>query len=155
MKTLLIATIALVSTAAHADGFRCSDSSREGLNVTVYNHTNPSEGTRNAAVMVVSDSNINFGNKTIARFQDANSTIANNGAYYVANVDLRYNDSSRKGELIGGTKLGFLDQIKLNVEFSYAEPVEAGTTVPGTLSLVKRNGEVINIDMDCVRYLKN
>lgn len=155
MKTLLLAALALTSASAHADGFKCADSAREGLNVTVYNHTDPSEGTRNAAVMVVSDSNIQYGNKTIARFKDASSTLANNGAYYVAKVDLRFNDSERKGELIGGTKLGYLKQIKLDVEFSYASPVEVGTTVPGTLSLVKRDGEVININMDCQRYLKN
>ena len=155
MKTLLLAALALTSASAHADGFKCADSAREGLNVTVYNHTDASEGTRNAAVMIVSDSNINYGNKTIARFKDSSSTLSSSGASYVANVDLRFNDSSRKGELIGGTKLGQLDQIELDVDFSYGSPVEAGTTVPGTLSLVKRDGDVITIDMDCKRYLKN
>ncbi len=154
MKTLFVLAAVLVSANAHADGFTC-EATRDSLAVTVYNHTQPSEGTRNAAVMVVSDPSLQFGNKTVARFSDVNSTLSNRGAFYVADVDLRFNDSGRKGELIGGTKLGQLKHIKLDVDFSYGEPVNAGDVVPALLSLIKRNGDTIEISMNCSRYLKN
>jgi hypothetical protein len=154
MKVFAIVFAALVSTTAQADGFVC-EGNRDSLIVKVYNHTQPTEGTRNAAVMVVSDPSIQLGNKTIARFSDVNSTLSNKGAFYMADVDLRFNDSGRKGELIGGTKLGQLKHISLDVNFSYGEPINSGETAPAILSLIKRNGETIDLDMNCSRYLKN
>jgi hypothetical protein len=144
----------IASTSAFADGFVC-ESQEEALLVKVFNKTTADAGTRNAAVMVLSDMSVAAGNKTIARFSDTNQTLVNDGASYEANVDLRFNDSGRKGELIAGTKLGMLDTIQLHVEFMYSEPKANGSHVAGHLVLVKRNGEEITIEMDCVRYLKN
>lgn len=153
MKTIIATLITLAGMNAFADGFACE--SESGLNIKVYNHTQSGEGTRNAAIMVISDQYVNQGNKTIARFTDVKNTLRNSGASYVANVDLRVKESNRKGENIGGTKLGELDTIALNVHFSYAAPVEAGEEVEGTLKLTKRNGEVLREDVVCTRYLKN
>lgn len=147
---LTIATLGLTQVAM-ADGFVCAS---EGLNVKVYNHTDPNQGTRTGAVMVVSSPDVGFGNKTIAKFTDANRTLESKNLIYTADVDLRYKDSGRKGELIGGTKLGQLDQIKLVVYFSYGAPVKDGDEVRARLRLVKRNGESSSIAMNCIRYLK-
>jgi hypothetical protein len=84
-----------------------------------------------------------------------NSTLSNKSAFYVADVDLRFSDSGRKGELIGGTKLGQLKHISLDVDFSYGELLNSGETAPAVLNLIKRNAETIEQDMSCVRYLKN
>jgi hypothetical protein len=151
--TLIAVALLAVSQAAMADGFKC-ESTDGVLSVKAYNHTSPDAGTRNAAVMVISDNTIQYGNKTVAKFTDANETLSNQGALYSARVDLRYNDSGRKGELIGGTKLGQLKTIDLDVDFSYAAPEANGSHVEGMLSLVKRNGDVVSIPMDCARYLK-
>ena len=147
---LTIATLGLTQVAL-ADGFVCAS---EGLNVKVYNHTNPNDGTRTGAVMVISSSNVGYGNKTIAKFTDANRTLESKSSVYTADVDLRYNDSGRKGELIGGTKLGQLDQIKLSVYFTYGTGVKDGEEVAARLKLIKRNGESSSIAMNCIRYLK-
>lgn len=152
MKSLAIAALALISSStAFADGFVCKN---EDLAVKVYNHTQPEVGTRTAALMVISDRSVQAGRKTIARFQDSKGRISNKGARYTADVDLRYADSARAGENIGGTKLGELDTIELDVEFSYAQPVAAGELVSGTLTLNKRNGQVIELELECARYLK-
>ena len=157
MKKIAIAAVSVMvlaaSGAARADGFVCQTVEGD-LNVKVFNKTRASEGTRNAAVMVLSDPAVSGGRKTIARFTDANETLANEGARYTANVDLRFNDSERKGELIGGTKLGHLKTIDLDVAFSYADPVADEAGIEGVLTLTKRNGEVITLDLDCARYLK-
>lgn len=153
MKTIMIAAILMMAGFAHADGFVCTTES--GLNVKVYNHTEAEMGTRTAAILVISDSNIGGGNKTIARFTDAKGTLTSSSTTYDANVDLRFSDSSRKGELLAGTKLGYVDHVYLDVDFSYAQPVEAGAEVAGQLRVLKRNGEIVTEQATCVRYLKN
>ncbi len=154
MKFAMIAFAALVTvTSAKADGFVCS--SDDGLNVKVFNQTEASEGTRNGAIMVLSNANISSGRKTIATFPADNTLLSQSGASYSAHVDLRYVESSRKGELIGGTKLGQLRDIDLDVDFSYSTPVSAGKKMAALLTLNKRNGAKIEIDMICKRYLKN
>ncbi|MGE3974210.1 MAG: hypothetical protein AB7F59_06770 [Bdellovibrionales bacterium] len=151
----LITTLALLATAsqAQADGWVCATES-EDLKVQVYNQVQPELGTRTAAVMVLSDPRVSEGRKTIARFT-AGNTLSNQGASYVADVDLRRTDSSAKGELIAGTKLGFIDSITLDVAFSYSRPVAAGTIVAGDLTILKRNGRVTQLEVACKRYLKN
>lgn len=150
----ILALTAAGATSARADGFVC-DSVNENLRVRVYNHTLSEDGTRNPAVMVISDTTVGQGRKTIAKFEGANGSLTADTAFYDAKVDLRRIDSRRKGELIGGTKLGQLDHIKLDVLFSYADPLEAGEQTDGSLLLEKRNGDVIQIDMVCERYLKS
>lgn len=149
----LVGLLAAFSGNAFADGFECQTAAQD-LTVKIYNHTTPSAGTRVAAVMVVSDPAISIGNKTIARFTDTNGLLSSRSSRYEANVDLRFNDSSRKGELILGTKLGMLDTIIADIDFSYAAPVGAGEEVEGKLILVKRDGQRVYADLVCARYLK-
>ena len=149
---LTLSMLVLGAVQAKADGFVCQ-STDGSLNLRAFNQTSPVAGTRNSAVLIVSDPAVSFGRKTIARFT-AGHTLANTGSTYLANVDLRFNDSNRKGELIGGTKLGELKQIKLDVDFSYAAPVPAGQEVDAQITLTKRNGEKIGLPATCSRYLK-
>jgi hypothetical protein len=152
-KVILALTVIAAATAARADGFVCQTES--GLNVKVYNHTDASEGTRNGAMMILSDSTVGAGNKTVATFSHVKGTLASSSANYVADVDLRFSGSNRKGELLAGTKLGEVDMIVLSVDFSYAAPVEAGVELTGELTLIKRNGQEIIEQASCQRYLKN
>lgn len=153
MKNVLVFLAAVFSAPAFADGFVCQ-SLEEGIKVKVFNHTHAEEGTRNAAIMIVSDLNVNGGRKTIATFEASDSLLTNDGATYTSKVDLRFNGSERKGENILSTKLGEVKFIILDIDFSYAYPVAAGEEVAGELILKKRNGEVIRTDVACTRYLK-
>ena len=153
MKTFVTMISMMVAAPAMADGFVCTTLSGD-LNVKLYNQTAPEAGTRNAAVMVLSDPAVSGGRKTIARFKSEN-TLSNAGSMYAAKVDLRFNDSNRAGEYIGGTRLGELKTILADIEFSYADPIAAGEETKGLLTLIKRNGAVIELDMSCERYLKN
>ena len=154
MKTLLITLAMIITTgAAQADGFRCITDS--GLNIQVYNHTSAELGTRSGAMMVISDANVGLGNKTIASFSAEKKTLTSHELTYFAKVDLRVVESRRKGENIGGTKLGQLEQIILAVDFTYAQPMLSGERTAGLLTLVKRNGEELVEDATCTRYLKN
>ncbi|HEX4924961.1 MAG TPA: hypothetical protein VFV50_12785 [Bdellovibrionales bacterium] len=154
MKLVVAMLMVFGSVAAQADGFVCETLERD-LNVKVYHHTQPSLGTRNAAVMVISDPAVQAGRKTIARFQDVNGVLSNEGARYTAKVDLRFADSSGAGELISGTKLGYLATIGLRVAHNFAQPVAVGQALGGSLTLTKRDGEIIRRQVVCARYLKN
>lgn len=154
MKTLIaIAALVATGSVASADGFVCQ-TAKGDLKVQVFNQTQPEAGTRNAAIMVLSDPRVSLGRKTIAKFH-SESLLSNEASSYSADVDLRYVDSNRKGELIAGTKLGFIDTITLDVDFSYASPVAAGTVLDAVLTVAKRDGAVKHVSMECERYLKN
>jgi len=154
VSTFAVIVMTAFSVSAQADGFNCQTADGS-LKVKLFNHTNPEVGTRVAAVMVLSDTAVAHGRKTIARFQEVNGVLSNRSSRYEANVDLRFNDSGRKGELILGTKLGMLDTVIADIDFSYAAPVAAGEEVEGTLVLVKRDGSRIKSELVCTRYLKN
>lgn len=152
MKMTIFALMMAASSLASADGFVCETDA--GLKLKVYNHTSAAEGTRNAAVLVVSDASVAHGRKTIAKFTDVAGTLSQSGTVYTAKVDLRFNDSSRQGEWIGGTKLGELAQIKLSVAHNYLQPLADGETAYATAKYIKRNGEVLVDRAICTRYLK-
>ncbi|MGZ3721602.1 MAG: hypothetical protein ACXVA9_01645 [Bdellovibrionales bacterium] len=152
-KMILAAAVALIGSSAMADGFVCENYDGN-LRIKVYHQTQPEMGTRNAAIMIVSDPTIGSGRKTIATFAADNALLSSHSALYDANVDLRFKNSSRKGENIGGTKLGEVDHIKLDVDYSFNNPVPAGETVFAKLTLELRNGTNSRLDMTCTRYLK-
>ena len=148
----------LNASVAKADGFNCVARST-GMNIKLFNHVDLDKGTRAAAVLVLSNPAIQSPNKTIAKFSDANQTLAAKGyGKYEAKVDLRYNDSGRAGENVGGTKLGQLKSIILDLNFSYNTlDVELAkvSNVYGIIKYVKRNGEINTESVTCARYLKN
>lgn len=153
MKAILLTTILAASLSAQADGFKCETES--GLNLQVFNNTSPGMGTRSGSILVVSDSGVQYGNKTIAKFSALKSTLSSKNLRYTAKVDLRVSESNRKGELIAGTKLGYIDQLVLDVAFSYSSPIAHGAELPAVLTVVKRNGTYTQEAAVCARYLKN
>jgi hypothetical protein len=154
MKNLVLAALSLMSLNAFADGFVC-ENLNENIRVKAFNHVRPEQGTRDGAIMILSNPSVSEGRKTIATFSEAESLLTNDAATYTAAVDLRYKDSARKGELVAGTKLGELKHIILDVDFTYSKPVQDGTELAGELILKKRNGdEDIRVDVTCIRYLK-
>lgn len=146
----------LAAVAAKADGFIC-EGQNTGLVFKMYNHTHAEDGTRNAAIMIISDPAIAYGNKTIVSFSDAKNTLSSKNVVYTGKVDLRVVQSSRKGENIAGTKLGELASIKASIFFNYTSdtPSIDGDYFGGKASYVKRNGEVLEEKLACTRYKKN
>ncbi|MGE0762691.1 MAG: hypothetical protein AB7N80_05385 [Bdellovibrionales bacterium] len=151
-KAILISILTLIGSQAMADGFVCR-STEESLALAVFNQTT-TPATRSAEIMVISDPQIGFGHQTIARFTKDTGTLTNRGAHYVGTVNPLVPDSSRKGENIAGTKMGQLKEVQLHVDFTYSRPVPEGEELEGTLTLVKLNGELIELEMECLRYLK-
>lgn len=64
-------------------------------------------------------------------------------------------ESNRSGENILGTKFGKIKEIYVDVNHNYSQPIENGEETDGTISVIKRNGDVKTFDITCTRYLKN
>lgn len=152
LSTIVLGSV-LVSASAQADGFRCS--SESGVGIQIYNQTQPGMGTRNAAVMILTDESVGHGRKTIARFTSGEGLVVQMGATYIGNVDLRFNNTGRKGEWIAGTKLGEVDKVVVDLDFNYLSPLAHGEELGGEMTIVKRNGDQLVDSLVCTRYLKN
>lgn len=152
-KVLLTIAMVLAANTAKADGFVC-ETLDGALKVKLFNEVQPEEGTRNPAIMVLSDARVQHGKKTIATFESS-QTLEGSALHYVAKVDLRYNNSNTKGEYLLGTRLGELKKIALEVDFTYSQPVRSGQEMAGLITATKRNGDVIEQEVVCARYLKN
>lgn len=153
MKAIITIVTFFMSATVLASGFKCHTTNGD-LDIAVYNHTQPSEGTRNAAIMVISDPSVKAGNKTVARFTDAENTLGRTGTKYFANVDERFNNIP-KGEYLSGTRIDYLQTIILDIEFDYADVLAADEITEGWLILVRENGSQIKRKVMCSRYLKH
>lgn len=152
-QIVLLSLFVLTGWAVHADGFDCQ-SAADDLNLKVYNYVEKEKGTRTAAVMVLSDPEVQRGRRTIARFRNATQTLLSHGALYTALVDSGVDGTTRSGEYVLGTRLGYVDRFVVEVAFNYSQPIQDGTKVPGELTLIKNNGDEIYRDLICTRYLK-
>jgi len=152
-KLIILLSTILSANMAKADGFECETNAGD-LNIKVYNHIMPSIGTRNGAVMVVSDPEVSFGRKTVAVFTSEEGTLYNSGSKYYANVDERFNNIP-KGEYLSGTRIDYLKSIILDVDFTYSTPVAFNSIVDGWVILTRENGSQIKEAVLCERYLKN
>jgi len=118
--------------------------------------------------MVASDPTVTPENSEIARFEAADGLLSNSDTLVVAHVDLRNPKTGRKGERIGGTVLGALKLIMLDLDVDLFElnasavaaggAASAGTSVEASgvpakfsaqATYFKRNGDQHVQDLDC------
>jgi hypothetical protein len=149
MKTLIAMIATLLSTAAYADGFRCLAPGE--IAFTVYNHTQAASGTRNGAVMIISDRRPDAQPTTIAIFRSSDNNLTSNGTTYVANVDLRFKSINRNNFF----NIQELSTLTLDVDYNYNQPTAPRATVEGTVVYGYRNGTSSEVEVSCVHYFKN
>jgi hypothetical protein len=160
-----------VSLPAFADGWICRESDGGPLRATVYHHTRPEAGTRNVAAFILSSVDQERGRRTIVAFRDDMNrsflregqeqrweVLSNEGSRYIGRVFLQFG-SHRAGELIPnrggeGARLGNVEAVELDVDFSYAAPVPAGAVRDAVLTVRQRDGESFAIEMECRRHLR-
>lgn len=153
-KLLTLFTVILSASLAKADGFKCNSVDGE-LSIQIYNQTNPNFGTRNSAVMIISDTQVALGNKTIARFFASEGNLHNEGSKYYANVDERYNNIPG-GEYIAGTRISELSDIIIDIDFAYNDGISFGETVEAFLILnFEANRPQTKVFVLCDRYTKH
>lgn len=144
--------MALGADVARADGFACTSVDQDTKIAVYFDEANKGNAGPRASRMVVTDPTVSVKRQLIAQFAAADGLLNNSGSVVIAYVDLNHPDSSRRGEHVGGTVLGALSSIVLDIDFTYEEPVEDGTELSAQVVYLKRNGEELTQDFDCVRY---
>jgi len=155
-ETSIIALAALIiTTTAHADGFRCLTQDHK-IKATVYDNVQPAKGTRNGAIMILSQASQDSDKSTLAVFRGDNGSLTNRGPVYTGNVDMRFaevNQALANDE--APINMADMSQIILNIDYNMNSPVPAGEVVTGLITFNKRSGPPSTESVICTRYLKN
>jgi hypothetical protein len=143
MKTsLVLLALSLIPAFASADSFNCNSSAIEHLHVRIQNNTDPALGTRTAAVLLVTDTEAAFGERT----RIASNEVRQNGTYWT--VDTTAYQSGTPGQAVGEYDKTELSQVQVYIPaFTYNEANKDGSEYPGHLFLFKA-GETNDISQD-------
>jgi hypothetical protein len=135
---------------AQASDFACTSVDQD-TRIDVSIESDAAAQGHRAITMSIFDLNVSEPRQLIAKFVAADGLLnINNNGVIIADVDLTNPNSSRRGERIGGTVLGALKSIVLDIDFSYQEAFKKGTGLSATVTYVKRNGEELVQDFDCI-----
>jgi hypothetical protein len=135
MKTLLISiAFALISSMSMASGFVCQG---QGYTVRLYNEVQPTQGTKNPAVLIVSSSQL--------------GTIA-----VLRGTDIQY-FTTAKALLYGGDTHNKQTGHFMNVELALSRVAVNDANEPEKLAHLKltADGGEFNSTLVCEQYLKN
>lgn len=105
-----------------------------------------------ALAMVVLDPTVEESRAEIARFEAADGLLSNSNGVVTGYIDLKNPDTSRKGERVGGTVLGALRSITLDLDFDFSVVPTGSKHYSAQAMFFKRNGDEHVQDLDCVRY---
>lgn len=149
VSALILAAFLTVPVSALADGFVCV-SVDEDTRIDVYlTELDPEGPAPSASKVVVSDPNRTPRHRHIATFTVEDGLLQTSGTQIHAIVDASKPGTSRGGERIGGTRLGLLSGLVLDIDVSYQEPIEEGVRYAAEVTYLKKNGEQLNQDFDC------
>jgi hypothetical protein len=104
-----------------------------------------------ALAMRVSDPNVSEERQEIAFFDAQDGMLSTNGNEFVGHVSDFHPLTSRRGERIGGTVLGALKQVALEVEIDFTQEPGPRKRHAAMATYLKKNGEELVQDLDCRR----
>ncbi|MBN8539380.1 MAG: hypothetical protein J0L82_03255 [Deltaproteobacteria bacterium] len=104
-----------------------------------------------ALAMRVSDPNVSLERQEIAFFAAQEGVLSTNGNKFIGHVSEDHPPTGRRGERIGGTVLGALKQIVLEVEIDFTEEPGPRKRHAAVATYLKKNGEELVQDLDCRR----
>lgn len=105
-----------------------------------------------ALAMVVLDPTVDEARAEVARFEAADGLLSNSNGVVTGYIDLKNPDTSRKGERVGGTVLGALRSITVDLDIDFSVVPTGSKRYSAQAMFFKRNGEEHVQDLDCVRY---
>jgi hypothetical protein len=149
VSALLLAAFLALPATAKADGFVCisvDDDTRIDVYLTEIDTQGPAP---TASKLVVSDPNRTPRYRHIATFDVADGQLQTTGTQIHALVDLSKPGTARGGERIGGTKLGLLTGLVLDIDISYQEPIKEGVRYSAEVVYLKKSGQELSQDFDC------
>lgn len=137
--------------AGQGVGFVCTGVDQDVRFEIDFASTHDQQGPR-VQTMSIFDPYVSKRHSLIARFSSADGLLNYTGGAVIATVDLAHPDSSRRGERIGGTLLGALRLIVVEIDFSFEQRALNGVQLGATATYIKNNGEQLTQDLDCVRH---
>lgn len=146
---LALIALLVMPIAARAGGFVCvsvDDDTRIDVYLTAIDPNGPAP---TASKLVVTDPNRTPRYRHVATFDEADGVLQTSGTQIHALVDLTKAGTSRAGERIGGTKLGLLTGLVLDIDVSYQEPIEEGVRYAAEVTYLKKSGQELHQDFDC------
>jgi hypothetical protein len=103
--------------------------------------------------MVVSDPTVSARNQVIAKFLASEGLITMTDNVITGFIDDRNPNTGRRGKRIGGTVLGSLYAISLEIDTSHQIPAQDGVRLAAQVIYTKRTGQQLSQDFDCVLYM--
>ncbi|MES2963676.1 MAG: hypothetical protein V4760_07275 [Bdellovibrionota bacterium] len=152
VSALILAAFLGLPAIAKADGFVCisvDDDTRIDVYLTKFDTDGPAP---TASKLVVSDPNRTPRYRHIATFDVADGVLQSTGTQVHATVDLTKPGTARAGERIGGTKLGLLIGLVLDIDVSYQEPIKEGVRYSAEVTYLKKSGQELTQDFDCILF---
>lgn len=144
---LMVAAISFSSASALASGFSCMSVDRNERMDLFFDSLE--EGSQ-ATELVILNPNVSRRRQHIATFSAADGLLKTQGRSVEAMVDTSFPESSRKGERIGGTTLGSLASVKLEIDAQ--EQLLAGKAFAAQATYLKTSGQVLTQDFDCIVF---
>lgn len=139
--------------AKAVDGYICKSVDEDVVVKLVLAPKLPSqtEENRTADMMIVSSPLLSSGRQTIARFRAKEGMLNSAGSVFVGFVDLRHPDTSQKGKRIGGTTLGQLKAVILDIDYAPEyRSVRRGLPLSAQVIYSRRKGNDLIQEFDCV-----
>jgi len=150
MKQFALILFALAGTSvAHADSFVC-ETGDQTISVKLQNHVHADYGTREAAILIVSDNTADVGGRTLITSTD----ISQNGPFWTANTPNGDSETT-----LGSLNLAQIQKVTLDIpSFNFNESNKDGETLEGVLYLyddVSSNSSADRIALNCTYSTKN
>jgi hypothetical protein len=104
-----------------------------------------------ALAMRVSDPNVSVERQEIAFFDAQDGMLSTNGTEFIGYVSDFHPLTGRRGERIGGTVLGALKEVSLEVDVDFTQEPGLRKRHAAVATYLKKNGEELVQDLDCRR----
>jgi hypothetical protein len=148
-----------LSSAAQAHGFVCT-SLEQNTQIEIHLTgtgalTRDSQDYRpalRAKLMIVKDITLNPKRQLVAKFSSKDGLLRTKESSFIGRIDPKHPDTSNAGKRIGGTRLGLLETITVEIDYSFQEKVSQGVRLAGQVTYSKTNGDELAEDFECVYF---
>jgi hypothetical protein len=151
MKQLLaiaaFATSLVATSSALAGGFSCLSVDRNERMDVFFEAL---EDGHSATRLVILDPTVSKSRQHVATFKAEDGVLKTEGRTVHADVDTSIPNSSRKGERVGGTTLGALRSIELEIDLR--QPFARDSALAAQATYTKHSGFELTQDFDCVSF---
>lgn len=105
-----------------------------------------------ALAMRISDPNVSAEREEIAFFDRADGLLVTDGLQFTGLVSDAHPLTSRRGERVGGTVLGALQKVSVELDIDFTESISPRKRHAATVTYIKKIGEELVQDLDCRRH---